>query len=111
MISCHLIRDFPFNFIKGTPARFDTLFEALLYNSSPMRLSSANETTMKNLSIISKNMHLKSQALDCHFTPSTVLIPLLNRLLWFSLVMPCGTIFSPALSPYVYNGMIGNFRQ
>ena len=26
---------FPFNFINGAPARFDTLLEALLYKSSP----------------------------------------------------------------------------
>lgn len=37
----------------------------------------------ENLSIISKNKHLQSQTLYCYFTPSTALIPLLNRLLWF----------------------------
>jgi hypothetical protein len=31
-----LSQDFAFNFIKGAPARFDTLFEALLYNSRPI---------------------------------------------------------------------------
>jgi len=29
-------RDFPFNFLNGTPARVDTIFEALLYNSNPI---------------------------------------------------------------------------
>jgi hypothetical protein len=27
-------QDFPFNFINGSPAHFDTVFEALLYNPS-----------------------------------------------------------------------------
>jgi len=31
-------RNFPFNFINGTPASFDTLFEALPYNSSSTHL-------------------------------------------------------------------------
>ena len=30
-----LTLDFPFNLIKGAPARLDTLFETLLYDSSP----------------------------------------------------------------------------
>jgi len=29
-----IILDFPFNFPNGTPARYDSVLEALLYNSS-----------------------------------------------------------------------------
>jgi hypothetical protein len=31
-----IIRHFPDDFISGTPVRFDTFLEALLYNSSPL---------------------------------------------------------------------------
>ena len=33
---CSIIRHFPFDFINGAPARFDTAFEAVLYNPRPI---------------------------------------------------------------------------
>jgi hypothetical protein len=81
MFFISLIRDFPFNFINCTPALFDTLLEALLYNSSH---------TIPRFHLIINNFPVGSA---CHFRKKHEKNKVLAwRIRFFSLFWHTGTI-------------------